>query len=137
MAKDLIHDRVKAALVKDGWRITHDPLYLNVAEVEVYIDIGAEQLFAAEKDSQKIAVEVKTFVKPSPISEFHTVLGQCLNYRLALKLEDPDRVLYLAIPEEAWNTFFRREFAKLAIAEYQLNLIIFDVSKEVIVKWYP
>jgi hypothetical protein len=56
---------------------------------------------------------------------------------LALKLEDSDRFLYLAIPDTAWNTFFRREFAKLAIAEYQLRLIIFDVSDEVIVQWYP
>jgi hypothetical protein len=137
MAKDLFHQVVKTALIKDGWTITHDPLYLNIAEVEIYIDIGAEQLFAAEKGKNKIAVEVKTFLNPSAISEFHTVLGQCLNYRLALKLEDSDRFLYLAIPDAAWNTFFRREFAKLAVAEYQLKLIIFDVSDEVIVQWYP
>ncbi|MFN6067309.1 MAG: element excision factor XisH family protein, partial [Pseudanabaena sp.] len=56
---------------------------------------------------------------------------------LALKLEDTQRILYLAIPETIWNTFFRREFAKLAIAEYQINLIIFDVSEERIVQWYP
>lgn len=137
MAKDLFHQAVKTALIKDGWTITHDPLYFNVAEVEIYIDLGAEQLFAAEKDSQKIAVEVKTFLNPSAISEFHTVLGQCLNYRLALKLEDPHRILYLAIPEAVWQTFFRREFAQLAIAEYQLNLMIFDVLEEAIVQWYP
>ncbi len=137
MAKDRFHQAVKTALIKDGWTITHDPLYLNIAEVEIYIDIGAEQLLAAEKDSKKIAVEVKTFLNPSAISEFHTVLGQCLNYRLALKLEDPNRILYLAIPEPAWNTFFRREFAKLAIAEYQLNLIVFDGAEEVILQWYP
>ncbi len=110
---------------------------MNIAEVEICIDIVAEQLFAAEKDKNKIAVEVKTFLNPSAISEFHTVLGQCLNYRLALKLDDASRLLYLAIPDTAWNTFFRREFAKLAIAEYQLKLIIFDVSEEVIVQWYP
>jgi hypothetical protein len=137
MAKDLFHHAVKSALIKDGWTVTHDPLYLNIAEVEIYIDIGAEQLFAAEKGKNKIAVEVKTFLNPSAISEFHIVLGQCLNYRLALKLEDPNRILYLAIPETVWLTFFRREFAKLAIAEYQLNLIIFDVSEEAIVQWHP
>jgi len=137
MAKDLFHQAVKTALIKDGWTFTHDPLYLNIAEVEIYIDIGAEQVFAAEKDNNKIAVEVKTFLNPSAISEFHSVLGQCLNYRLALKLEDTQRILYLAIPETIWNTFFRREFAKLAIAEYQINLIIFDVSEERIVQWYP
>ncbi|MCP5029653.1 MAG: fatty-acid synthase, partial [Actinomycetia bacterium] len=28
-AKDLYHDVVKNALVKDGWEITHDPLTLR------------------------------------------------------------------------------------------------------------
>jgi hypothetical protein len=137
MAKDQFHDIVKTALQKAGWQITHDPLYINVADVEVYIDLGAERLLAAEKDGEKIAVEIKTFLNPSAISEFHTVLGQFLNYRLALKLEDSTRILYLAIPQEAWNTFFKREFAKLAIVEHQLKLVIFDVIQEVIVQWKP
>ena len=135
MAKDKFHDIVAIALQNEGWQITHDPLYINIAEVEVYIDLGAERLLAAEKDGEKIAVEIKTFLNPSAISEFHTVLGQFLNYRLALKLEDPNRILYLASPQAAWNTFFKREFAKLAIAEYQLKLVIFDVIQEVIVQW--
>ncbi len=135
MAKDQFHEIVKTALQKAGWQITHDPLYINVAEVEIYIDLGAERLLAAEKDGEKIAVEIKTFLNPSAMSEFHTVLGQFLNYRLALKLDDPNRVLYLAIPLEAWNTFFKREFARLAIAEHQLKLLIFDVIEEVIVQW--
>jgi len=137
MAKDIIHNTVRTALEKDGWEITDDPLYLNVAEVEVYIDLGAERLLAAEKGDQKIAVEIKTFLNPSALSEFHTVLGQCLNYRLALKLEGSDHILYLAIPQEAWTTFFRREFTKLAIAEYQLPLIIVDLDQEEIVAWNP
>ena len=137
MAKDIIHNTVRTALEKDGWEITDDPLYLNVAEVEVYIDLGAERLLAAEKGDQKIAVEIKTFLNHSALSEFHTVLGQCLNYRLALKLEGSDRILYLAIPQEAWTTFFRREFTKLAIAEYQLPLIIVDLDQEEIVAWNP
>ncbi|WP_353258999.1 XisH family protein [Prochlorothrix hollandica] len=137
MAKDIIHHRVRTALEKDGWEITDDPLYLNVAEIEVYIDLGAERLLGAEKGDRKIAVEIKTFLNPSALSEFHTVLGQCLNYRLALKLEGSDRTLYLAIPQEAWSTFFRREFAKLAIAEHQLQLIIIDLAQEEIIEWSP
>ena len=73
----------------------------------------------------------------NPIREQFHELRLCLNYRLALKLEDASRLLYLAIPDTAWNTFFRRKFAKPAIAEYQLKLIIFDVSEEIIVQWYP
>ncbi len=37
MAKDIFHQAVKTALIKDEWTITHDPLYLNIAEVGIYI----------------------------------------------------------------------------------------------------
>jgi hypothetical protein len=35
------------------------------------LDLGAEQLIAAEKDGEKIAVEIKCFVAVSAIYEFH------------------------------------------------------------------
>lgn len=134
-AKDTFDEAVKSALEKDGWLITSDPLYINFAEVEIYIDLGAEKLLAAEKDREKIAVEIKTFLKPSAISEFHTVLGQFLNYRFALQAEEPERLLYLAIPIEIYDTFFARRFVQLIIQEYQLKLIVFDPVNEEIVQW--
>ena len=87
-AKDVYHDAVRDALQKEQWKITHDPLYLAVGGVEMYIDLGAEPLLAAEKDDEKIAVEVKSFLQPSTISEFHTAVGQFLNYRRALRTTD-------------------------------------------------
>ncbi len=134
-AKDTFHDAVKSALQKEGWDITHDPLYINFAEVEIYIDLGAERLLAAEKNGKKIAVEIKTFLKPSAVSEFHTVLGQFLNYRFALNAEEPDRILYLAIPLEIYETFFARRFVQLITQEYQLKLIVFDPVNEEIIQW--
>ena len=134
-AKDIFHQTVRLALEKDGWSITDDPLYINFAEVEFYVDLGAEKLLAAEKNEQKIAVEIKTFLNPSTISEFHKVVGQFLNYRFALKAEDPERVLYLAIPKEIYETFFARRFVRLIIQEYQLKLIIFNPTKEEIEEW--
>lgn len=61
-AKDTYHDAVKTALTKDGWTITDDPLYLKCGYKDLFIDLGAEQLLAAEKGKRKIAVEVKSFV---------------------------------------------------------------------------
>ncbi|MGB7441674.1 MAG: element excision factor XisH family protein [Coleofasciculaceae cyanobacterium] len=29
MAKDLFHQQVKTALIKDGWTITHDPFIIR------------------------------------------------------------------------------------------------------------
>ena len=57
MARDLLHNEVKIALEKDGWIITHDPLDLSVGGVELYADLGAERLIAAERGLEKIAIE--------------------------------------------------------------------------------
>ena len=43
------------------------------------MDIAAEKLICAERGNQKIAVEVKSFIKASTISEFHSALGQLIN----------------------------------------------------------
>ncbi len=36
VAKDTFHDNVKTALEKDGWTITHDPLYLRIELMQIY-----------------------------------------------------------------------------------------------------
>ena len=99
MAKDIFHNTVKIALQKDGWKITHDPYQLRCGVADVYIDLAAEEAIAAEKEGRKIAVEVKSFAGGSTISEFHTALGQFLNYRVAIEVSsEPERILYLAAP---------------------------------------
>ena len=115
-AKDRFHDVVKTALQKDGWRITHDLLTLRIEGIaDMYIDLGAQKLIAAEQNGQKIAVEVKSFIGTSTISEFHTALGQFINYRYALEVQEPDRVLYLAAPLNAYNGFFTKSFIQSVI----------------------
>ncbi len=47
MARDLYHESVKQALVKDLWYITHDPLSFKIGNTQVQIDLGAERLIAA------------------------------------------------------------------------------------------
>lgn len=131
----MYHEAVKEALKKDRWHVTHDPLYLAIGGVEMYIDLGAEPLIAAEKDDQKIAVEVKSFLQPSTISEFHTAVGQFLNYRRALRTTEPDRRLYLAVPLEIYQTFFMLPFIREGVEEYQLFLLVYDAEEKVIVIW--
>ena len=101
----------------------------------MYIDLGAEKLIAAEKNGEKIAVEIKSFLGASAISEFHTALGQFMNYRLALREEEPDRILYLAVPSDTYDSFFYLQFIQLAIQQYQLKIIVYNSVDEVIVKW--
>jgi hypothetical protein len=97
--------------------------------------LGAEQLIAARKDNRQIAVEIKSFVAPSAMSEFHTALGQYLNYRVALKLKEPNRMLYLAVSLEIYEDFFSRQLPQLSLQEYQINIVVFEPESEVIVKW--
>ncbi len=37
--KDRFHDAVRKALEKERWNITHDPLFINFAQVEMYSEI--------------------------------------------------------------------------------------------------
>jgi XisH protein len=136
MAKDLFHNTVKIALEKDGWRITHDPYQLRYGMSDVYIDLAAEEAIAAEKEGRKIAVEVKSFAGGSNISEFHTALGQFLNYRIAIEVSnEPERILYLAVPVDTYQMFLRFEPAKTVIERYEVRLIIYSPNNEVIEQW--
>lgn len=136
MAKDRFHQVVKSALIKDGWNVTHDPLQIKVGGVDMEIDLGAERLLAAERENEKIAVEVKSFLaSASAISEFHTALGQFINYRAALRSQDPTRVLYLAVPDSIYNSFFQLDFPASRLQENSVKVIVYDVELKKIVQW--
>ncbi|MFY7801946.1 MAG: XisH family protein [Limnoraphis robusta] len=134
-AKDIFHDSVRRALEKEGWKITDDPLFLRFGGVDMYIDLGAERLLAAERNGEKIAVEIKSFVGSSATTEFSTALGQFLKYQLALEEEQPDRLLYLAIPLDADSSFFSLELPRLLIQRYHVLLIVYEPENEVIIQW--
>ncbi|NJK28192.1 MAG: fatty-acid synthase, partial [Coleofasciculaceae cyanobacterium SM2_3_26] len=90
-AKDLHHDTVKAALIKDGWSITDDPLILKIGTRNTLIDLGAEKLIAAERGLDKIAVEVKSFTSPSIINDLEKSWGQFFLYARGTGKREPDR----------------------------------------------
>ena len=136
MAKDRFHQVVKTALTKDGWNVTHDPLPIKVGGVDMEIDLGAERLLAAERGEQKIAVEVKSFLATaSAISEFHTALGPFINYRAALRLKEPERTLYLAVPDLVYNRFFQLDFPASMLQENSVKMIVYDIEMEQISLW--
>ena len=85
-------------LRRDGWEITHDPFEMTVDFVDYEVDLGAKGLIGASKVGQKIAVEIKSFVGRSIISEFHRMVGQFNDYYVALEEFEPNRILYLAVP---------------------------------------
>ena len=134
-AKDIYHDDVKISLEKDQWAITNDPLKLTIGSRSLYIDIGADKLLAAEKQQQKIAVEVKSFIGSSPINDLENALGQYIIYQDILKLTDPERILYLAVREEVYNDLFTEEIGKLLLDNKRLKLIVFNPDTQEIIRW--
>ncbi|UOG91090.1 MAG: XisH family protein [Candidatus Thiothrix sulfatifontis] len=134
-ARDIYHDSVKHALEKGGWNVTDDPFLLRAGAISMYVDLGAERLLAATKNEEKIAVEIKCFLRASDISEFHAALGQFMNYRLALSKQEPDRVLYLAVPADTYDSFFTQPFIQDVLHQYQVKLIVFKPDQEVISQW--
>jgi XisH protein len=135
MGKDVFHNAVKTALIRAGWTVTHDTYNLSVGGVDMQIDLGAEQLIGAEQNGQKIAVEVKSFVGKSAISEFHTAHGQYLDYYFALEEYEPIRKLYLAVPIGVYQSFFRLPFIQKMVQRSHVSLLIYNPDDEVIVEW--
>ena len=135
MAKDFYHNNVKEALEKDGWRITHDPYHVSVEEVGYEIDFVAEPLLAAEKDENKIAIEVKSFIGPSTINEFHRAVGQFNDYSVALEIQDPERVLFLAIPNDIWVRFFQKQVIQKSLERIKAKILVYNPNSNSVVEW--
>jgi hypothetical protein len=97
--------------------------------------LGAEKILSAEKNGEKIAVEIKSFLGKSTVFDFHAALGQFLNYRLALQESDPERLLFLAVPLKIYEEFFTIDFIAKSVSVYGLKLLIYDVENEEIAQW--
>ncbi len=134
-AKDTYHNNVRTALEKDGWTITNDPLTLEIGGRSLYVDLGAEKPFAAEKQGRKIAVEVKSFLAASPVHDLEEALGQYIVYEDILEVSEPERNIYLAVREEVYLDIFSEPIGQLLLRKKRLKLIVFDSSKEMIVRW--
>lgn len=136
-ARDIYHNNIKNALIKDGWTITHDPMKLKWGVKDMYVDLGAERLLAAEKAEQQIAVEIKSFVGSSEMDDLEKAIGQYVVYRSVMTRTEPDRTLYLAIHEEVFLDIFEEPLGQLLLEDHHVRLIVFDLQAEVILKWIP
>ena len=137
-ALDRYHHIVRRALEKDGWTITHDPLRLEIGDEDLYVDIGAERMIAADKGTRKIAVEIKTFAAASRIAALQGAIGQYILYRVALRLLESERELYLAVPQPILvDGFQRRELWRAFLANEQCKIFGFDIESEEITEWMP
>lgn len=134
-AKDIIHDAVKNALIKDGWTITADPYTIKYEEVKLFADLAAEGQLLAERSGQKIVVEVKSFTGASFIRDLEEALGQYIIYRNLLTVTAHDYDLYLAINERTFIGFFQQKAIQLIVQQNQMRLIVVNIASEVITQW--
>jgi len=98
-------------------------------------ELAGEKLITAEKDTQKIAVEIKSFISPSEIRDLEMALGQYVLYQNILSRIDPERTLYLAIREASFLKIFEQEVGKILLENKVLKLFTFNPDQEVITRW--
>jgi XisH protein len=134
-AKDIYHDTVRNALVKDGWTITHDPLKLQLGKRKFFVDLGAEKLIGAVKDAQEIAVEIKSFVGNSEMNDLENALGQYILYENVMKVVEPNRILFLAVADNVFESVFEDVIGQLLLNNEGLKVCVFNPETEEIVKW--
>ncbi|MGI0494118.1 element excision factor XisH family protein [Alkalinema pantanalense CENA528] len=132
---DRIHNAVKTALTKDNWLITDDPYIIQYGKTTLYADLAAERPIAAERDGQKLVIEVKSFIGASKIQDLKEALGQYDIYRYLLEEIAPDRKLYVAISAVAYKNFFCQDVIQLILKKHQLPLIIVNIETEEIQQW--
>lgn len=136
MARDKYHEVVKKALVKDGWEITHDPLLVNAGTRTLKVDLGAEGLLGAEREGEKIAVEIKSFVGLSSLHEFYKAVGQFDYYMFAIKKQEAERTLFLAVPSDFYQEFVEDDaYNQEYIDERKFKLIVYHIEEEKILRW--
>ena len=133
--RDAYHDAVKAALVREGWTITHDPYTIFVRTGQPLRRSRRQRTLAAERGDEKIAVEIKSFLGASGLWDFELALGQFLLYRTLIGRTEPARSLFLAVPAEAFETIFQRPIVGPPLEEFRVAFFVFDPDREEILRW--
>lgn len=136
MAKDIYHNLVKKALVKEGWKILKDPFKLEIDPTLTYdIDLAAQKLIAAKKKNEIIIVEIKSFINQSTAYDFHNALGQYLVYQTGLEENKEEGDLFLAVPNDTFNTFFQKPFIQKVLKKFNVKVMTFDPASKKIITW--
>lgn len=98
-------------------------------------DIGAEKVIVAEKENERIAVEVKSFVHISILHDFLLAVGQFYVYRKILDKNDPERTLFVALPEFVFERIIKFDWAKEVVSGLDMKFILYDTNLKIITAW--
>ena len=140
-ARDSIHYAVVSALIRDGWTVSHDPLYIRYGERRVLIDLaavdGGDAIISLDRGATRIAIENKSFSGRSPIGQLEQAVGQYVVYDILLQEVDPGRDLYLAILHHVFERLFQEPLGALVRERLPLRLIVVNCPNREIVEWRP
>jgi hypothetical protein len=135
-ARNIYHDAVIRALTADGWTVTHDPLTLSYGGRDLFVDLGAERAaIAAERAGRRIAVEIQSFLSPSPVRDLQEAVGQYEVYRAVLAETDPGREVYLAVPCRVQQSVLSDELGQPIVSRLKLRLLVFDEQRGSVDQW--
>ena len=137
MAKDLIHEAVRKALEREGWKVTGDPFSIILQEDETYfeVDLAAERKNGGQYAEKIIAIEIKSFAGASMIHAFHEALGQFLNYRAAIEEQRLNRELFIAVSTDGWKRLNKLKFVQRRIKQFKLQFLLVDIHTKSVVTW--
>ena len=108
---------------------------IEFEDARLLADLADERTLAAQKGTQKIAVEIKVFGSVSSYSELKKAVGQYQIYRTFPKRLEPDREIFLAVSETIYQKVFQRPSVRVIVSELGINLLIFNEEAEAIVQW--
>ena len=67
--------------------------------------------------------------------DFHLAVGQLVNYRIALKTKEPERVLYVGVTDKVYEEVFQLPFPQMVIQEINMKIIVVNPELNTVVKW--
>ena len=135
-ARNIHHTRSSRPLQADGWTITHDPLLIPCGDRRLFIDLGAERAtIGAERGSERIAVEMASFVADSPVRDLQEAVGQFVVYRALLSQTEPERTLFLGVPTRVHDSVLSEPLGQLVAADVRLRVLVFDAQQQQVIRW--
>ena len=92
-------------------------------------------MIAAVKDSEEIAVEIKSFISKSEMDDLENALGQYILYENVMSVVEPNRELYLAVADNIFEAIFEDAIGQLLLENENLKICVFNPETEEIIRW--
>ena len=80
-------------------------------------------------------IEIKVLGGASKVEDFEKALGQIMLYRTLMEALSIENKVFLAVSDDVHTKFFQRKAIQLVVEVQKINLLIFNVEEEIIVKW--